>query len=260
MSIKRTTAGFLLLLTILPSAAFAAENVNDSCLEQIYNQMAHEERMYRSVLFGQKKSEDLPSGSVRFDKESNTWLKTEDNTWKSLDPGFEGTTWSDTLMNDQADIEVRRGIFEIRKTPTSDLIPPLVQSLRALQCRLRAVCQLAADSQSVEEGNTDPLKINTDGCKEFEMKPLSACTATTIAGVGPGTCSTAVIAVMEREQKLLQMVVAYDAAYRTLAQFSGIFEGFLADFRFPLLQPLWQMIRTLGALDNLPCFNGQCDE
>ncbi len=36
--------------------------------------------------------------------------------------------------------------------------------------------------------------------------------------------------------------------------------GFLAEFRFPLLNPLWQTVRTLGGLTNIPCFLSQCDE
>lgn len=254
----RLSAGIMIVVLLLPSAANAAENVSESCLEDVYNQMAHEERLYRSVLFGQKPSAELPAGSVRFDKKFNTWLKTDSSWWKSLDEGFTGTSWSNSLMDEQADIEPRRGIFEIRKTPTSDLIPSLTQSMRALQCRLKAVCQAASDSQDAATGAT--LQIKTDGCIELEMKQFTSCKETQITEVSQGNCSSAVKAIMDRETRLLQMVVAYDAAYRTLAQFSGIFEGFLTDFRFPLLQPLWQMVRSLGVLDNLPCFNGQCDE
>lgn len=267
MRLTRVIAGFLLLplaAGLAPVRASAQDVVTEGCLEQVYGRMAHEERLFRSVLFGQEKSEDLPEGSVRFNDEYATWLKTGENQWRSLDPGYEGTTWSDALMDEQADVQARRGIFETKKTPTSDLIPSMLQSMRALQCRLRAVCAgMRASQQEMEkpeDERADTVSVQPDGCLEFELPVMTSCQAGNVAQLGPGTCDSAVEAIMERESKLLHMTVAYDAAYRTLAQFAGIFEGFLNDFRFPLLQPLWQMIRALGSLDGLPCFNGQCDE
>lgn len=267
MTLSRFLAGFLLLplaAGVLPARASAQNVVSQGCLEQMYDRMAHEERLYRSVLFGQKESADLPQGSVRYSKEFDTWLKTGDGQWRSIDPGYTGTTWSDSLMDDQADVPARRGIFEVRKTPTSDLIPPLLQSMRALQCRLRAVCDLARMSQQEMEKpegqRRESLSVQPDGCLEFDLPVMTACAAENITQIGPGTCDAAVEAVLDREEKLLHMTIAYDSAYRTLAQFAGIFEGFLNDFRFPLLQPLWQMVRAVGSIDGLPCFNGQCDE
>lgn len=270
MTMRQLFIGLLLLTSLstsLAPAASAQNVVTASCLTQMYDRMAHEERLFRSVLFGQKESADLPPGSVRFSDEEDvyaTWLKTDTNQWRSLDPGYEGTTWSDALMDEEADVPARRGIFETRTTPTSDMIPSLLQSMRALQCRLRAVCDAARLSQAEmdkpEEDRMDPLLVQPDGCLEFELPLMEACTANDITEIGPGTCDSAIQAILEREEKLLHMTVAYDAAYRTLAQFAGIFEGFLDEFRFPLLEPLWQMVRALGSLDGLPCFTGQCDE
>lgn len=259
---KISAIGHMLLatMTMFSPAMLHAQNVSESCLQSTYDMMARDEREYRSVLFGQAPSKDLPEGSVRFDIEENTWIKTGTNSWKSLDEGFSGTTWSDRLMDERADVKERRGIFETRAASTSDLIPPLLQSMRALQCKLQAVCDLALRSQKLKEDATEPLKIQPDGCIEFEMKPMTSCRTNTIADLSQGNCLLAVDAILEREEKLLQTVVAYDAAYRSLSQFAGIFEGFLTDFRFPLIEPIWQMVRALGALDNMPCFNGQCDE
>jgi len=247
-----------LLLTALPAVpARAQDSVESSCLPHVYDRIAHEERFFRSVLYGQKKSEDLPEGSVQFDSEFDTWIKVEENEWRSLDN--EGLTWSDTLMDNEADAPPRRGLFETRKTPTSDLIPPILQSMRALQCRMLAVCAAAKASGSAEEG--DEIKVKPDGCIEFTFTAFPGCIGDkNITTTRLNVCDSAVKSVMEREARLIQLVISYDAAYRTILQFAGTFEGFLDDFRFPLLQPLWQSVRALGQLDGLPCFLSQCDE
>jgi hypothetical protein len=224
----------------------------------VYNALGHEDRIFRSVIFGQQKSKDLPAGSVRYDKEYDTWIKKSPNEWRSVNEGNEGLTWSDFLMDEQGDTPARRGIVEWRKTPTSDLIPSMVQSFRALQCKLQAVCLASTASQSA--GDKETVKVQPDGCLEFEIKTMTACQTPNFGQAGAGSCNTVSDAILAREEKMLQLIVSYDAAYRTLLQFSGTFEGFLADFRFPLLDPIWQMVRTMGALDNLSCFLAQCNE
>jgi hypothetical protein len=251
---KSASAVLLLSLLIAGVPAYAQDNVTAQCLGQVYDRIAHEERVYRSVLFGQKKSADLPQGSVRFDKTFKTWLKTGDGQWRT--PAGQDTA-SDSTMDSQADVPRRRGIFEIRKTPTSNLIPPLLQSMRALQCRLRSACQAARMSQSV---TSETVKAQIDGCLQFEFPTFTACKGNSITSIGLGSCDGAVEGVLAREEKLLELIVAYDGAYRTLMQFAGTFEGFMVDFRFPLLEPLWQTVRTLGAFDKLPCFLAQCDQ
>ncbi len=258
MTTARALTGLTATVLLLqPLSVFAADSLKSGCLTQAYDAIAHEERVYRSVLFGQKKSADLPEGSVRFDTEFDTWMKTGTNAWQS--PENESLTWSDTLMDMQADAPARRGLFEIRKTPTSDLLPLLTQSLRALQCRMRSVCDVM--HASVNAKPDAPITVKPDGCIAFTYTPFPACAqGPTLAEVQAGACDSAVITTMEREARLLRLAVAYDSAYRSLLQFSGNFEGFMNDFRFPLLQPLWQTARMLGAFDNLPCFLSQCDE
>lgn len=260
MIIHRLFAGLVLIALAIPSMVYAQENVSGQCTEQVYQRLGHEDRYFRSVVFGQKKAADLPTGSVRYDKEFDTWIKKGSNQWRTVSEGNEGLTWSDTLMDEQGDVAARNGLVEWRKTPTSDLIPAMVQSFRALQCRLRAVCLAAAASQQANVDEEDTVKIQPEGCLEFEMQTLTACTTPNIGQVGAGTCDQVTEAILAREEKMLQLVVTYDAAYRTLLQFAGTFEGFMDDFRFPLLDPLWQMVRTMGALDNLPCFTAQCNE
>lgn len=253
------TTGIILSMFayIAPAHVSAQDVVQSACITDVYEEIAKEERMYRSVLFGQKKSSDLPQGSVRFSKSGKTWIKTANNSWRTLDDT--GLTWSNALMDDEADVPVRRGLFEIRKTPTSDLIPALTQSMRALQCRLRSVC-VAAQSSADKEENAK-LKVQLAGCIEFEYDVFEGCRGQPATNeVSTGVCDTAVNATLEREKRLLSLVIAYDSAYRSLMQFAGIFEGFMDDFRFPLLQPLWQTARALGSFDGLPCFSAQCDE
>lgn len=254
------TAGVLcsLLCTMIPVAS-AQSNESVSCTAQTYGAMAHEQRLYRSVLFGQKASKDLPVGSVRYDLDGNSWIKKAANNWASLAAGFENTTWSDYLMDQQADVPARRGIFETRKTLTSDLIPPLLQAYRAFGCRLRAVCSTQLESQRVDDQTTD-VQVQPLGCIQFDEKVFSACKPGVQGSVSANGCDANVDAILDHERALLTLTIAYDSAYRTLMQFEGVFAGFLTDFQFPLLQPLWQTVRAIGAFGNLPCFIGQCDQ
>lgn len=219
--------------------------------------LAHEQRLYRSVLFGQKEAQALPRGSVRIDEDGKTWLKTMGNEWTLAEISDEGDVRTDEEIDDGAEFPARRGIFEIRRTPTSDLIPPILQSLRALQCRLRAVCMIAAASPGSDEQSID---VQPDGCMEQTFPRLSACIDATQVTIGTDSCDSAIAAIIAQESELLKLAVAYDAAYRSLLQFAGIFEGFLHDFTFPILEPIWQAVRVIGQMNGIPCFLSQCDE
>lgn len=263
--ITRFSVTVLLALLLSQTVALpmisAQETATDACFGDVYRLMDREQRLYRSVVFGQKKSADLSIGSTRTDQSFRVWMKTAENAWRSLAQGFEGTTWSNVLMDEQADTAPRRGLLEQRQTPTSDLLPPLVQSLRALQCRLRAVCGLSRPQESADPFNPlAPVTMTVEGCLPVSFVPLQSCVPQTVTDLGFGACDDAVTGIMERETQLLHLVVVYDAAYRSILQFGGAFEGFLTDVRLPLLQPLWQALRVLGSFDHLPCFLSQCDE
>ncbi len=249
----------LLLWSALTPIASAQYVNTTACLQQTYDALAHEKRVYRAVLFGQKKSADLPLGSVRYDKAGNAWMKKGTNVWNSLAKGQEHTNVGNSGMDDKADVVARRGLFEIRKAPTSDLIPAITQAMRAYQCRLYSVCESALKSQSTAEGVTT-LQVQPAGCIELEQPVLTQCKNNSQETVGTTTCPDVVAGMLEQEDKTLVLLVAYDAAYRTLLQFEGVFEGFLQDFRFPLIQPLWETVRVIGGLSHIPCFVGQCDE
>ncbi len=250
----------LLLWSAAEPVALAQYVDTAECLQQTYDLLAHEKRVYRSVLFGQKKSKDLPIGSVRYDKDGNSWMKKATNSWRSLDESVKSRTWSDGLMDSESDVPLRRGIFEIRKTPTSDLIPAITQAFRAYQCRLAAACATALDSQKKESEGKTTIDVQPEGCIEFQEPVLTSCKENSQATLGSDTCPEIVAGMLDQEQRTLVLLVAYDASYRTLLQFEGVFEGFLQDFRFPLIEPLWQTVRAVGGLTRIPCFIGQCDE
>ncbi len=251
-------------LTLLTSLTFvfpvhAAYVDTPACRAEMYNQIAHEKRIFRSVLFGQKKSKDSPIGSVRYDKQGTSWLKNDTNTWNAIGADAKVRNRSDGVMDDEADIEERHGLFEVKKVSTSDQLPAVLQSFRAYQCRLRAVCMAVSASQNAED-DTPTVDVQPDGCISFMEPVLKNCKYTESTTISTSSCDDAVEAVLTQETQTLTLLVAYDSAYRSLLQFQGVFEGFLSDFRFSLLQPLWQTVRVMGNLSRLPCFLSQCDE
>ncbi len=279
---RRTASAGLLLLLLLPASLSSAQGVPASpsgseCLTDLYDAFGREHRLERAVLYGKAKPEDAPVTSVFYDDEGNAWAKTGPDEWKSPNDGFEGTTWTDLQMERQSEKDLlceknepelqascvklpRRGIFEIKKTPTSDLIQPVVQSVRALQCRLRAICALAA--QSVNKPDDETITITLDGCLPMTFPVLKGCRelSPTVLEVMPGMCQSARRQLVNREMQLLTLSMSYDASYRSLAQFAGMFQEFLLQFRFPLIEPLWQTVRMLGGMKDIPCFESECNE
>lgn len=237
------------------------EGTASECTAAINYKLGREQRQLRAAIFGQQKAADLPLGSVRFDfVYKEPWIKIKPNEWRSLGPSSVSETLDDWNMDNDADVRARRGILETRKAMTSELIPPILQVVRAAQCRMRSTCLLIKEARDPKNWGGMGVKVYSPGCKEFEANSIDACFTTDISSIDAGTCDATVDMIMDREMKMLELALSYDAAYRSLLQFSGTFEGFLDDFRFPLLQPLWQMVRAVGALDDLPCFISQCDE
>jgi len=255
MNRRYSAIGFMISGLLMPLQAWAAE---PSCADETYARLGQEERLYRSVIFGLATAEDMPINGVVTDKEGDRWIKTADNEWRSTDAGYQGTTWSDTLVEDERDVPARRGILEIRKALSSELVPSVLQSIRAMQCRMQAVCLTAQLTPTTDEGQ--PVIVQPEGCIEFTMPQMTACRTREFSTFDSSICSTELQSIIDRETSMMELLLAYDASYRTLMQFAGTFEGFLSDFRFPLLQPLWQMVRTFGQFDNLPCFLAECNE
>lgn len=255
MTSRIFSAGLAFAL-LLPLTTHAAEPA--TCADAVYAKLGTEQRLYRSVLYGLAAPEDMPVNSSLKDVDGVHWIKTADNTWRSLETG-NGTPLDDREMKRLSDVPPRRGILEIRKALSSELIPSVLQAVRASQCRMKAQCLAALFSDEAAANITD-ITVQPDGCIEFVLPVFDACRVTTLSTFNQGSCTAQAEAIMDREARMLELLFAYDASYRTLMQFAGTFEGFLADFRFPLLQPLWQMVRTLGQFDNLPCFLAECNE
>lgn len=280
MTIHRFLSAGLLIATLLPSAVHAqlVDPPNDpSCVQDLYAAFGREHRLARAVLFGTPSAERAPITSVFYDEEGNPWVKTDDDAWKSPADDNADDTWPDARMDDMRERDLlcrdnenplaascvtlpRRGIFEIKKTPTSDLIHPIVQTVRALQCRLRAVCDVASESPGKERGDT--ITIEIDGCLPMTYPVMEGCRelTSTASNTLPGNCQAARRELVQREMQLLRLTVSYDASYRSLAQFAGMFQEFLTQFRLPLIEPIWQMVRAFGGLQGIPCFQAECNE
>lgn len=264
---KRLLGTGLLLAFLLPAQALAADLATPACIDDTYAALAKEQRLYRSVVFGAQKAKNLPVNSLLYDGDGKAWLKTQENEWAAVpeegsSSSSGGKTRGDAGMDEASDTPVRRGLLQAKRTATSDIIPGITQSLRAFQCRLRGVCEaLKASQDEGQEGKT--VTVQPDGCIEMEFPVIRGCADTEGVGVAlvdPSMCDTAADSLFKHESDILDLSVSYDASYRTVAQFAGMFEGFLSDFRFPLLNPLWQTVRTLGGLKNIPCFLSQCEE
>ena len=247
----------------------------DSCQTNIQDSLAREHRLYRRVLFGLSRAADEDNGATRNDKEGNTWFKSDTNTWRSQAKGFENTTWSDTLMDIQVERDplqptdgatFRRGIFGTRGVLTSELIPPLTQSFRALQCRTYSVCEAVARSLTGEKPVNGMYMIKIPGCRELPVHAPTSCTSSDggalsvfARGSAMTSCSPMVEALLARESEMLTLSVTYDAAYRSLLQFAGTFDDFLSVFRLDLLRPIRQSLPLLQQLGRIPCFLSQCN-
>lgn len=251
------------------SAAFA-----DACKTQVESLLGREQRLYRRVLFGMVRAEKENVGAIRYDKQGNAWFKAGKAQWRSQAEGFAGTTWSDLLMDTRVERDpllpsdeatFRTGIFATRGVLTSELIPPLTQSFRALQCRTLSVCEAMKRALNRETPEQGMFRVTVPGCRELPVQAPLSCTSTegnvTIPSQNSvvSSCVNMVRILLDREEQLLKLSVTYDAAYRSLLQFAGTFDDFLSVFRLDLLRPLRQSLPMLQQLSRIPCFLSQCN-
>lgn len=272
------------------SSASSISAVTDAgCNEAFRTQLTLQQFVLRQIWFGRKDAEQETVNAVREDDEGDIWMKTGENIWRTSTKGFENTTWTNAQMNGQTAWEgmnettlvgkrsERTGIFEQKGMLTSELLPDLLQSFRAFQCRTAMVCE--AVEQSFLRGKTDDggfLHIATPGCEEMIMKPLAQCRfgnadakeamdlqnpltgfSTTVVHT---ECQPLAEQLIAREASFLRTAVAYDAAIRTLLQFGGSFDAFIEGLRGDVLAPLEQTMSLLSQLSRIPCFAAQCNE
>lgn len=238
-----------------------AQQTPDACVADVNRELAQEQRIYRTVLFGHTTAEKAELGDTRYDKKGNAWIKLKDGNravWRSAAPQYNDMIWQNALMHDQDEARSRRGIFETKKALTSELIPPLTQSVRALRCRLAAVCEASVRK-------TGTTTVQTPGCIELPVDPMPACQFGDTAkagqvGIMRGYCRQVASHLLDQEKELLKLAVTYDASYRSALQFAGNFDLFLKEFRVSLLTPIRQAVSLLGQLNRIPCYSSQCDE
>lgn len=271
--IKRLLLSIVLLASVAAptmAAAFSA----DGCTSQINDRLGREQRLYRRVLFGLERARTAPVGTVRYDTDAVPWLKTDNGTWKTA--GEDSDTQSNgemdngierDLLDPSDEATFRLGLFAQKGILTSDLLPAVVQSYRALQCRAASVCEAArmALAGEMKEGAVLTV-VSMDGCRTLPIPALDECapdgddkTITDASQVLP-YCQPVADQLLEREAALLRLSVSYDAAYRSLLQFSGTFDMFLSVFRVDLLRPIEDSQQLLSMLTRIPCFISQCNE
>ena len=252
---------FMIFLMSTPLPLRAEQQSPDACVAEVDRELAQEQRIYRGVLFGHTKAEKARPGDTRYDTKGNAWIKLRDDgrmVWRSPAPNFKNMIWEDGRMNDWDEAEPRTGIFETKKALTSELIPPLTQSMRALRCRLAAVCEASVSKE-------ETIMVQTPGCMELPVDPMPSCQFGDTAkagqvGIMRGYCRQVADRLLDQESELLKLAVTYDASYRSTVQFAGNFDLFLKEFRVSLLTPIRQAVSLLGQLNRIPCFTSQCDE
>jgi len=256
----------LLLLPAASRSQSAASADLTSCRRVSEQQLAKEERLFRSVLFGATKAEDAPLNEVRFDKEGNPWIKDGENSWRSTADGFAETTWRNALMNEQGELTPRKGIFETKRMATSDLVPYLAQAYRTLKCRTTQVCKAVELSLTREESDPQEITVTVPGCTRETMQTFVGCHLAAGEGSSPDQgdlltyCRLVQSELVKRERDLLEMTTEYDASYRSLLQLSGEFDAFLQEFRWPMANSIRKAVQMIGSLHRIPCFVASCDE
>ncbi|MDD5041127.1 MAG: hypothetical protein PHX87_00390 [Candidatus Peribacteraceae bacterium] len=258
-----------LFLLIVPALGLSQSTVKADlpiCRALVENALSKEQRLYRSVLFGQKKAQDAPVNEVRFDFDGIPWVKEKEDTWRSVSPGYEDTKRNDTQMNDQSELPERKGIFETRRVSTSDLVPYLTQAYRALKCRSTIVCKVVENSLEQDSEEAQEVTVVVPGCIEdtrmtFVGCHLAAAERSKVEEADLLTyCRLVRDGMVEREKDLLKMTTEYDASYRSLLQLSGHMDAFLQEFRWPLANSLRKTAELVGTLYRIPCFIASCDE
>jgi len=264
--------------TVVTLQHASAQDVSaDSCQEAINSEIAKELRFHRAVVFGEIAPESAPIGHVKYDTNGKPWIKMEEDKWASIkekdeeeDP-IEIVFQNDDAMESDAEIEPRRGILDTKRTLTHELIPYLMQSMRALQCRTQAICNIALESMITSpEGGENAVEIvtvETLGCLPMFRSPINECRFPSEGGNVMASEQTGMLdycpgvrdELLEREASLLKFVVEYDAAYRTMLQLAGNFDLMIQELRWPFTHTIRNVASILGVVSRIPCFLSTCD-
>ncbi|MBI1812832.1 hypothetical protein HYR82_03555 [Candidatus Peregrinibacteria bacterium] len=276
---RRFALASIVLLILFPAMSLRASAAGtltpaDLCRVQLQTRLGKEQRLERRMLFGLLPAKDAPEGTTRTDEAGNTWIKTGENHWASngkelADIAMDAIVERDPLSTIATPF--RRGIFETKGVLTSELVPSLTQTFRALSCRVRAVCDAATRAVHGERpGGAGIYLIQTPGCRIIPVAALPACTFIpnvpkeltidfgTAADIA-ASCEPAANQLLDREAQLLTLAVTYDAAERSLLQLAGNFDQFTLLFSTDLLHPIEQSMTLIEQLSRIPCFLAQCN-
>jgi hypothetical protein len=253
----------LILLFGLASPAAHAQNIN-KCQQAVQTTSAREHTLFRSILFGEPKAEDAPIGHIITAGDGSNWIKTEENTWRSVADGYEDTTWRDILTERQKIAPTRKGIFATKRMLTSELVPAITDAVRTFDCRLRYICK---NVELAAQGQETPITASVVGCTEHELVPIDACMPSAIEGVSTTEvtdaltyCTALTTELLKRETELLALTVEYDAAYRSTLQLAGDLDGFLTQLRWPMTNTIQKVANIIGSVARVPCFTASCDD
>lgn len=252
---------FLLFGLLTPAAH--AQNIN-KCQQAVQQASAKEHTIFRSVLFGEPKAENAPIGHIITAGDGANWIKTDENTWRSVADGYKDTTWSDILVDGQKIAPTRKGIFATKRVLTSELVPAITDAVRIFDCRLRYLCK---NIDLTAQGQKTPITASVVGCKEHELTPVEACkptdgnsVSTTEATDALFYCNSLTTELLKRETELLGLTVEYDAAYRSTLQLAGDLDGFLTQLRWPMTNTIQKVANIIGSVARVPCFTASCDD
>ena len=260
--------------TSVSSAAPTLTGQAEACGKDINKAMNKEKFIYEGMLFGVSEAEAEEQGATRVDRSGNTWIKVSDGVWANgnefgNNDDMDANTAQDLLGNIPA---IHLGIMETQKANTSDLLPPLLQSFRAFQCRIESICGLVEQSISKKKSQTDPVKVHLPGCKEITFEPLLSCQLA--AEDAPGKtaayptisdeafirsyCSPVAQKMIDYHESQLSYLAHYDAAHRSIRQLAGYLDPLIDALSFPLLTPLRQIATFFSNWSRVPCFLSYC--
>ncbi len=248
-----------------------------ACVQNMNVEFARQIRLSRAVLYGVLKAENEPLGAVRYDSTARPWIKMDKNRW--ISNYMKGSALGDLQMDASTERDwsspsaVRPGLLSTKYVQASDprILAGMIQSARALQCRLRSVCAIAEASKDPQPNAGGLLSIQVDGCIVLESPPFPGCR---IESQNPENeleleqlhetilntyCQPVSVQTLERELKLMELGYAYRSAYDSLLQFAGQFEGFVSAAGSAILTPIQQTLSVLQNLQRIPCFLSQCD-
>lgn len=276
--------GCLFLISLTPIAhAQTLDTIGiDACKVQYQDAMHREWTQFRSVLYGTDAAEDANIGTVQYDETGQAWIKTQQDLWKTLGSQA-GRIRTNASMDTENFPQRRRGLFFQKKELTSNITPAIAEATRAFHCRLRAVCEVLTVSQgenvtlpitvqpagctcftTFTEG-VNPEELTADGCIALSYEHFPSCSFENTSAIidaqdAETACTSDIQEIFSHETDLLQLSTAYDASYRMLLQFGGVFESFLLNTRVTLFSPLTQILSLLERFATIPCFQAECSE